>query len=196
MSNDCPYQESELLTRVAGGDEKAFSEIVNRYAAVIYAHILTYNKDPYQAEEITQDIFVAIWKNREALPAVDNFKAYLFRAARNRTISAFRQKLRHTEYQEQDELDNIAANENHQLEYRELSEFIQRGIELLPPRRKQVFKLSRLEGKTYEEIARQLNISRSSVNQHIVEALVFLRTYLRDTLAFGLAVALFYPLLH
>lgn len=181
------YQDKELLLQIASGDEKAFATLIDRHTASVYGHVLSYIKDPHYAEEITQDIFVAIWKNRDGLAAIEHFAAYLFKATRNKTISAFRQKLKAITVPVQDALDLAAEQPAETVEFQQLSETIIRGIELLPPRRQQVFKLSRLEGKTYDDIARQLNISRSSVNQHIVEALVFLRTYLRDAhLAYSL----------
>jgi RNA polymerase sigma-70 factor (ECF subfamily) len=66
------------------------------------------------------------------------------------------------------------------LEMKELSKLLDQAIGALPPRRKEVFLLSRMEGMTYEAIAVKLQISRSAVRQHIVEALVFLRHYLKE----------------
>lgn len=180
MGNDWSYNEKELIAQVAEGDERAFSAIVDRYAAPVFAHVLTYLKDVGKAEELTQDIFLSIWKTRATLIQLDSFRAYLFVTARNKTISALRQKIKKNILPAHDEWEDTLANPQQTLEYRELNDSILQGIELLPPRRKQVFKLSRLEGLSYEAIAQQLNISKSAVNQHIVEALVFLRTYLHD----------------
>jgi RNA polymerase sigma-70 factor (ECF subfamily) len=66
------------------------------------------------------------------------------------------------------------------MEYRQLSDALRRGIDQLPARRKEIFLMSRFDGKTYDEIASHLDISKSAVNKNIVEALVFLRTFLRN----------------
>ncbi|HUC81196.1 MAG TPA: RNA polymerase sigma-70 factor [Flavisolibacter sp.] len=168
---------------MADGDQRAFSMLVDGYGAAVYAHVLTYLKNASRAEEITQDIFLNIWNHRDELPSLQNFRGYLFVLTRNRTISAFREKMMKFEEAEKDEL-QTALNPCSQLEYRQLSDTVQRGISQLPERRRQVFTMSRFDGKTYDEIATHLNISKSAVNKHIIESLVFLRTYLRNEMVF------------
>lgn len=189
MDNDCLYTEPGLLRQVAGGCEQAFSLLVKEYSAIVYTHALTYLKNTSLAEEVAQDVFMKVWRNRAMLPSIQNFKGYIFVIVKNSVISEFRKK-------------TIAANEcsddialkdpdpADSLEARQLSELLTKAMNKLPPRRQQVFKMSRLEGKTYEEIAHELGISKSSVNQHIVEALLFLRTYLRNEAAFLLLLSL------
>lgn len=186
MESDCVYNEQDILARVAAGDQRAFTQVVEQYTATIYAHVLTYIKNAFRAEEITQDIFVNVWKHRTELPGIANFSGYLYVITRNRSISAFREKIFSPE-PEKDELETDGLNPAGALEFRQFSETVMRGIALLPPRRKQVFSMSRFEGMSYEEIARRLEISKSAVNQHIVEALLFLRTFLRNQMVFLIA---------
>lgn len=181
VESDCVNNELEILNRVAEGDQRAFALIVEQYTPAIYAHVLTYIKNAFRAEEITQDIFVKVWQHRTALPGIANFSGYLYVMTRNRAISAFREKI-FTPEPEKDELETDGLTPAGALEYRQFSDTVMRGIALLPPRRKQVFTMSRFEGMSYEDIARRLQISKSSVNQHIVEALLFLRTFLRNEL--------------
>ena len=178
MSNDCQHNVHDVLDRIARDDEKAFVALVEFFTPKVYGHILTYIKNSPRAEELTQDIFIKIWNNRHQLPQIENFQAYLFTMVRNITISAFRQKMISWEEAPKDELESTALTPAGELEYRQLSDLLMRGIDRLPQRRKQVFCMSRLEGKSHEEIARTLNVSKSAVNQHIVEALLFLRAYL------------------
>lgn len=180
MDNDCLYDEQDILLRVANGHEQAFSILVKQFSAVVYTHALTYLKNAAIAEEVTQDVFMSIWRRREELPDVSNFKGYLHVVTRNRVISEFRKKIQPNKEWADDNIELQEPNPADSLETRQLSEILMKAINKLPPRRQQVFKMSRLEGKSYEEIAADLGISRSSVNQHIVEALVFLRTYLRN----------------
>ena len=189
MKNDSLYNEQETLRRVAQGDQRAFVLLVDEYGAAIYAHVLTYLKNVQKAEEITQDIFLKLWKHRESLPSVTNLRGYIHVITRNTTISAFREKIFRWEATEKDEVAASSLNPEGAMEFRQLSETILKGIELLPPRRKQVFIMSRFENNNYEEIAGKLNISKSAVNQHIVEALSFLRTYLNNK-SFLLSVAM------
>ena len=178
MNNDRLYNQQEILARVAEGDQRAFVLLIDQHTAVVYAHVLTYLKNVSKAEEITQDIFLRLWKHREQLPSINNFLGYLHVITRNATISAFREKIIRWEETEKDVLEANSLNPADAMEFRQLSDTILKAVDLLPPRRKVVFKMSRFENNSYEEIAAKLNISKSAVNQHIVEALLFLRTYL------------------
>lgn len=193
MGNDCLYNEQEILARVAGDDQRAFTLLVEQYTATIYTHVLTYIKNAFRAEEITQDIFVNVWKHRQELPSIANFPGYLYVMTRNRTISAFRERVLNLDNAEKDELESAGLNPAGALEFRQLSETLKQGIDRLPERRRQVFTMSRFDGLSYEEIAGQLAISKSAVNKHIIEALLFLRTHLRDSMGmvfFALLVVL------
>jgi RNA polymerase sigma-70 factor (ECF subfamily) len=183
LRNDCLHNEKEILFLVSKGDEHAFSKIVKYYSAIIYTHALTYIKNAVQAEEITQDIFLSLWQRREELNHISNFQGYLYAMVRNRTISEFRKKILELNSKPVDELESLSPGPADSVEMRELLEILMRGIQKLPTRRKQVFTMSRFDGMSYNEIAKNLGISKSSVNQHIVEALVFLRTYLRNQMA-------------
>lgn len=189
MEKELPYNEKELVLLIANNDERAFELLIAKYSSILYGHVLSYLKNPAQAEEITQDIFLNIWNLRASLPQIDNFHAYLLRAARNRTISAFRKKMTEDSASEFGELDSGYSTPSESLEYRELSATILTAIDQLPPRRKEVFRMSRIEGKSHEEIAEALSISRSAVNQHIIEALVFLRTHLRNSLPVSILIS-------
>ena len=178
-----------MLRQVADGCEQAFSQLVKEYSAIVYTHALTYLKNAALAEEVAQDVFMKVWRNRGALPSIHNFKAYLFVIVKNTVISEFRKKTI-TANECSDDIALKDPDPADSLEARQLSELLAKAMNKLPPRRQQVFKMSRIEGKTYEEIAHELGISKSSVNQHIVEALLFLRTYLRNEAAFILLLSL------
>lgn len=171
--------EPERLLRLAQNDEKAYTEIIEQYGSMIYGHCLMYVKDAGLAEEITQDILFSLWKQRADLPAINNFPGYVYMMTRKRSFSAFKSKLAATE-PPPDHLTSLLHAPDSNLEYKQLSEAIARGIEKLPPKRQQIFRMSRYDGLSYEEIAQQLNIAKSTVKDHILEALVFLRTYMKE----------------
>ncbi len=179
MRNYSLHNEPELLEQIARGDERAFSLLLEAYGASIYAHVLSYVKDAIRAEEIAQDIFMNVWNHRQELPAIQNFRGYLYVLTRNRTISVLRERIMRYNEAKKDEL-QTNLNPAGLMEYRQLSDALRRGIDQLPARRKEIFLMSRFDGKTYDEIASHLDISKSAVNKNIVEALVFLRTFLRN----------------
>jgi len=171
---------SSLLRRTAQGDEHAFARLVDEYWNNIYTQSLVYTRSVQQAEEATQDIFMKIWNSRVSLPSLDNFENFLFIIARNVIISALRKKRGLYVVEPAKDIIGAAPSPDQQFAYKESYDIINRGIDLMPPQRKQVFRLSRLEGMSYEEISRQLGISRNTVKEHIVKGLHFLRGYLKS----------------
>ncbi len=180
MKNNNIYKEEELLTLVAAGNQPAFTQLVAHYTPIIYRHLLLYGKDAAQAEEVTQDILLTIWNNRQKLSGMENFAGYVYVITRNRANLIFRQKLKAISKPPDDLLQQYFEEAPADLELKELYEIVNRGIELLPPKRREVFKLSRFEHLSYEEIAARLSITRSTVRQHIIASLFFLRTYLKE----------------
>jgi RNA polymerase sigma-70 factor (family 1) len=182
LNNRPTYNEQEILPLVAAGDERAFSRIVERYTSVIYAHLLMYLKNPSKAEEATQDIFMSIWRNREKLSGMENFSGYIYVITRNRVYTIIREQVLRTIEPPEDKLESLLSGPETQLQFKELLHTIHNGIEQMPPRRKEVFELSRWKDMTYDQIADQLGISKNSVKLHIKEALAFLRHYLSQKL--------------
>jgi RNA polymerase sigma-70 factor (family 1) len=171
------HNEEELLQQIARGNESAFKQLVDAYWSKVYGHALAYSKSVPVAEELTQDTFIVIWTNREKLLTIENFPGYLYMIVRNKLLNVIRQKLTVTIDVENVPLEEVAWRPDTQMEYRQVYELLLKGIEALPPMRKKVFMMSRLEGKSYEQIATELQLSRNTVKEHIVKALNFLRAH-------------------
>lgn len=152
--------------------------LVDHYWPRVYGHALAYTKSPHIAEEVTQDVFMDLWHHREKLPAIEHFDNYLFIVARNRIFKVIRKKLEETEALEDIHLAEDIWLPDQQAEFREIRTLLLTGIAELPPARRQVFTMSRIEGKSYEEICQELGVSRNTVKEHIVKALHFLRNYM------------------
>ncbi len=178
MVQGSTYNESELLIQIASGEQKAFTVLVDNYWNKVYSHALAYSKSVTRAQEITQDIFLKVWHKREALTEVRDFKSYLFILGKRHIISSMRKKLESLTGEDLLETREDIHIPDQQLEYKETWNRILEGIEKLPAVRKVIFKKSRLEGLTYEEIAESSHISKNTVKEHIVLALNFLRTYI------------------
>jgi RNA polymerase sigma-70 factor (family 1) len=179
LNTSDPYDEKEILLRVASGDATAFHRLVDEYWKKVYGHAVSYVKSPQRSQEITQDIFVKLWQRRDELTAIEHFKSWLFILSRNYIISAIRKKLRETSLAPDQDMLELTNQPDQQLQYKEVYNYIQKGIDSLPPMRQQVFRMSRMEGLSHEEIALKLGIARNTVKQHIVLALNTLREHLR-----------------
>lgn len=161
----------------ANGDRQAFNAILEKFWIKIYTQSLTWLKSTEDAQEITQDVFVDIWLQKDKLIEVNNLSAWLSVIARNKILTALRKPRMRGENTEK----ILAASgyeADQSLLLKESARILNQGIDLLPPTRKKVFIMSRWDQKSYDEIALDMNISRNGVKDHMVRALNFLREYL------------------
>jgi RNA polymerase sigma-70 factor (family 1) len=171
------FNEQALLLQTAAGSERAFHTIVRYYHQKVFSHALTFTKSYPEAEEITQDIFLKVWEQRQRLPEIISFKDYLYILGRNQIISAMRRSAMKTGPSSDDPLENILLPDK-QYQFKEIYQLLLDGVQQLPPQQRAVFTMSRLEHLSHEQIAKELQVSRHTVNWHIVQALNFLRNYL------------------
>jgi len=166
----------ELLLRLQNGDYAAFESLYNTYKDKIAGNLYRLLKSWDLVEDILQELFIKVWQNRNMLDTNKKFESYLFTIATNLVNDYFRkvakdQRLsaelwnRLTEiYHPFDEINT--ADADHELF---------RNIDRLPAQRKKVFVLCKIEGKSYAEVSRLLEISEAAVNDHITKANRFLK---------------------
>jgi len=180
----------DILFRIKNGDEKAFKELFLVQYAGLCAYANKYLNDMDQAEETVQDLFFNLWQKRERLEINLSMEAYLFRSVRNACLNMLKHiKIREI-YKETHERELRESESKHDapLETSELEAAIEAAIESMPPERKRIFKMSRLEGMKYREIAGALNLSVKTVEAQMGKALKYLRECLNDYLIWLLIV--------
>lgn len=166
-----------LLKLIQEDDEKAFKLLFDTYFSSLCRFMLIYLPDKQEVEEIALTIFINVWENRHTLSLKISFKAYLFQAAKNRCFNRIRD-LKETASLNEAEHYFSDFETDTSLEMEELNTLIQEAICSLPDRCQQVFRLSREEEKSYQEIANQLNISIKTVEAQITKALRLMKEYL------------------
>jgi RNA polymerase sigma-70 factor (ECF subfamily) len=179
------HSNSELLRQLKNGDMLAFDTIYAKYSKRLYGFVLRYIKFEPDAEGIVQEVFIKIWKARSKIDVYSSFEAFLFTIAYNTTMSLLRKRLNEKKYLEQLESLQIPYPTNeimNEIQFNELNERVQFLLTKLTPRQKEVFQLSREDGLTHEEIAKKLNISISTVKNHMVSALCFFKSNLNNAL--------------
>jgi len=175
------HNEKVLLQQVAEHNEKAFKTLFDAYRDKIYNYIAGIIKSKEVAEELVTDVFLKIWLGKDIITRIDNFDAFLFRVAYNKSIDFLRSASRDPIFR--DLLwENIQlaadAQADAQMIEREYEHKLREAITLLPPKRRQVYQLSREKGLSHIDIAKTLRLSRHTVSNHIVEAQRFIRSYL------------------
>lgn len=178
--------DSDLLRLLSRDDEGAMEALFKKYYAFVSIAVLRLIADPETAEDIAQEVFMEIWKRRNALDIQISLKAYLRKTAVNKTLNYIRHQKNYKSEELSEQQFELHASENTSLETNELQALIEQAVEQLPERCRLVFKLSRLEEMSYQEIADKLDISVKTVENQIVKALKQLRETLRPFLNGGL----------
>jgi RNA polymerase sigma-70 factor (family 1) len=169
--------ERSLFDRMAKGDETAFSTIFFHYTAQIKPFIVNLTRSESATEEIVQEVFLSLWLNRAKLAEVENHRAYILTASNNRVYSWLRKRAR--ELRLQGELGVDLPDEGSSLEaaidLKESITIIEEAVEGLPAQKKLIWRLSRGEGLSHEEIALKLGLSKNTVKNHLVVAIRLIR---------------------
>ena len=158
----------------------SFNKMFHNYKGRIYAYILAITKSEYVAEEITQEIFIKLWIARDHMDEIKNLDGYIFKIAKNLSLN----HLRKAAYNDKMSVELIrhatkdGDNAESKVNIYDYNSLINQAVDGLSPQRKLVFKLSKEEELSYDEIASQLNLSKNTVKNHHLTALGIVRTFL------------------
>lgn len=188
-------EDLEHILKLKQGDLTSFDVLFRKYSERLYAFALSITKEPYISEEITQLVFMKIWEKRSRIGEHQSFKSFLFTVAYSETISWLRKE--NSEKRKINmigtETFNLSSNEtNFAIEFNNIQGMANQIIDSLPEKRREIFKLSREQGYTNKEIAKQLNISVKTVENQMTSALKTLKELLGKDEILGL---LFYFLM-
>lgn len=169
-------EDNELILLLKQSNQEAFTTLYKKYWKQVYNFSRLYLTSQSIVEEVVQEVFIKVWESRDFMREDDNFKGLLFIITRNLIFNIHRKNLNEDFYK----MTVLSAMENsynieEEIEAKNLGEYIDLLIADLPPRRREVFNLSRKKNKSYKEIAELLNISERTVENQISEALKYLR---------------------
>jgi RNA polymerase sigma-70 factor (family 1) len=186
------HTDQQLLTLIGQDDDNAFVELYNRYSRKVRALAFSKVKSLEATQEIVQDIFSDIWERRHSLDiqAVPN---YLSVAVKYRVINLIKNEVSFRKHSNlYKAFVKISGEETLKtVQFNDLSEALEEGMQRLPEKTQLVFRLNRMEGKSIAEIAARLNLSEKAIRYHISRSLKELRFHLKEfliSLAFFLAI--------
>ena len=183
------WTDAALALALAQDDEQAFAEVYERYWEPLHAQAVRKLRCAHEAEEVVQDLFVALWHKRRTV-AIQQLGAYLFTALKYRVIDCLRAQLvrqTHAASRPGQPANPDRGTEN-AVAAADLSAALAASLRSLPTHAQTVFRLSRLEHRSVPEIAAQLQLSPKTVEYHLARSLKLLRTYLREFLVTALLV--------
>lgn len=175
--------ETALLDLVKQSDQRAFRELYNRYNGKLYGNIQRMTKSSDIADDILQMVFVKLWENRLTIDIDRSFKSYIYQIAQNTVFDHFRKNARDRALiaiasRQREELEINESPVEKWLGEKEDKRILRKAVDRLPPRRKEIYQLCKLEGYSYDQVSELLGISTSTINDHIVKASKTLKEYM------------------
>jgi RNA polymerase sigma-70 factor (ECF subfamily) len=176
-----PERDRDLLQQMRNGSIAAFETIFELYWQRLYVHAKSKLSSHDEAEDVVQNIFSALWEKRQTLLITD-LSYYLHTSVKNRILNLVRSKITQQKYwdyykvfipQVQPVTDNTVA-------FDDLQEAVGEAVSRLPEKSREVFKLSRMEGRSNAEIANLLNLSEKAIEYHLTRSFRELRVHLKD----------------
>ncbi len=175
-------RDTDIIGRIRQGDVQQFESLFRSSYVSLVRYARTLMKDQDTAEEVVQDLFCTIWKDREKIRIESSLNGYLFRAVHNRCLHLIehnRVVVRHAE-----EMSTRSAESPESpsdiLNYKELQAKIAVILERLPERCGKIFYMNRFEGLKYNEIAKILSVSIKTVEANMGRALKEFRKELSE----------------
>ncbi|MDO6429932.1 RNA polymerase sigma-70 factor [Flavitalea sp. BT771] len=178
------YDEVAVLFAVSTGDQKAFAALFSRYKDRVYTIALTYTENSTIAEEIVQDVFMRVWKNRPKLKEINNFSSWIHVITRNRALTELQKIAREGERKEEliSYLPTEVSDAEDKVQVNHMEELLEKALTRLSPQQRKVFVLTRLQGHTRMEVAEMLNLAPATVSVHLAIALRSIRAFLTNQL--------------
>lgn len=199
LTGECKYiivkpvpsdKENEaLFRRMSEGDEVSFTTLFHSYTPKLYNYLLQLTKNDHIARDLVQETFLKLWVNREFLHGVANPLSYLFRIAANLSINYLRQENNRRRIRESLPVydDNHEATEE-VITARVVSGMIAKAVAGLPEKRREIYRMSREQGMSHEQIATSLGLSVQTVKNQLGTALKALQQALSQETGLSVAV--------
>lgn len=170
-------EEHKWITGLMLDDERDLKFIYDKYSLQVFNFSFLLLKDTGWSEDVVQEVFVKLWNNRSKLDPNGHLLPYLYvltkRVSLNklRDIKAFSPSFEHL----WNNISRLSDCSHEKLIAKELSDYLDQMLNQLPDRQREVFKLSRFEGFTHQQIAEELKISPNTVKNHMIQALKAIR---------------------
>lgn len=186
-------EDSLVAQLLKEGNESAFSSLYDALWEPLFGYVMRTLRDTEDALDVTQETFISVWQQRDALEGVQSIKSYIFSIARYKALRHIRLNIQKRDYLSSllQFFHEYGESPEELLITEELQHVIDTEVAQLPPKMREVFLLSRRENLSYQEIASRLNISDKTVKKQISNSLKILRLKLDEGHFSALLILLF-----
>ncbi len=170
----------ELVSRLRNDDVDAFDAFYQKYHQALYFSILKVVWQPAAAQDVLQEVFLTLWEQRSGIDTDRSLSAWLFTIAYNKSVNHLRRRL-HKELSlegRESELHVLQEEEGPNPEKRTI--LLQEAMSRLSPQTRKVLELCKLQGKSYEETAKEMQLSRHTVKEYLATAISSIKLYIRQ----------------
>jgi RNA polymerase sigma-70 factor (family 1) len=191
-------EKEQIIQSLSKGNSSALRQLYDKYAPSVYRFAFSILRNSHDSEEITQMVFIKIWDIRNTLRDDTNLTSFLLTITKNSSYNFLKHKYKEKLMFEKLELslkDKTPELIDHSLIEKDLNDILSRLIEQLPPRRREVFVLSRFSGLSYKEIAAKLEISENTVDTQMRKALQFIKENLTNEISISIFITIFIKIL-
>ncbi|SEW25632.1 RNA polymerase sigma-70 factor, ECF subfamily [Chitinophaga sp. YR573] len=186
-------QDAELVVRLQQDEVSAFDTLYWKYHQAVYRNIFKFVKEQIVTEDILQEVFAKLWEKRKDINPSQSVAGWLFVISFNLSVDYVRKKLREQTIHK--ELLNLDFDDDYSLDrkniYEDQYQLLEKAIAQLSPKKRKIVTLCKLEGKTYDEVAEELKISRNTVKEHLSIAMVKLNDYIQKNKEHNKYIVLF-----
>ena len=187
-------QDKQIVEQLRGGSKEAFRILFDAVGPKIHAFAFSYLKNEADAEELLQEVFLKLWEIRATLDSSKNIKSFLFKICINLIYDFIRRKNVEQAYLDYSGTNNSSSVNStwDEVVYSDMLNNLQQLVVSMPEQRQRIFRMSKEEGLSNEEIASQLDLSRRTVENQLYRAVSFLK----EKLGTGSIPALLFFFLH
>lgn len=180
MNDNEQHSRSDTFSRVCLGDEQAFTFLFNTYKDKLYSFIYGITQNEEEALDVVQNVFLKIWQDRDHLPRVENVDAYLFTVAQHQALDGLRRYARFRQYCEEQSKEEIEGTRSpfDEMVSKEVDEKYREALDQLTAQQRKIFEMHHEQGLTFLQIAKRLDLSLSTVQNHSFRAMESIRKYL------------------
>ena len=175
--------DQQIMESISHDNHVAFSMLFERWykELVVYANIFIHDTD--KCEDIVQSVFARLWENRHELKINTSVAAYLHGSVKNQCLNSLKHEKIRNEYQIyvtafQDDFEDL----NKSLNFKECLEKFNKSVDELPEKYREIFVLSRIHGRKYDEIAAKIGVSKRTVEERMRKAILILKSLMKDFL--------------
>ncbi|MET0242731.1 MAG: RNA polymerase sigma-70 factor [Flavitalea sp.] len=161
-----------------------FTCLFRKFEKSLFQFAFKMTKSPQLSADIVQDVFLKLWEQKETLASIDDMERWLHRMTKNRVIDELRKIAADSRMRDR-VFHNLSKNQldtESVIESREYSSLLHQAVNMLPEKRRQVYKLRREDGLNYKEISDKLAVSQHTVKNQMSGALKTLQRYLTGSL--------------